>query len=154
MFSFFKKNKIPQVKSETKVWLNWEAKYQGFVKEIQQLKQEEKNLVVTAFFKRTMYEIEEILKNQQLDFQKIESFANSVQLKSIIIVSADDIQKMVDQGKTPFSTSPDYFLIPEHYPINSPEKKLLEDLYKLAPVSQVIFHFDLDDPLMQVFWLR
>ena len=151
MFSFFKKNKNPQLKSETKVWLNWQAKYQGFIKEVKQLRQEQKSLMITAFFSRTIYELEEILKNQQLEFQKLESPNGPVQLQNIILVPAEVIHSMANQGKIPFAVMPDYILIPERYPIFSPEKQLLENLHKLSPTSKAIFHFDLDDPLMQAF---
>ena len=152
MFSFFKKNKKTQLKADTKVWMSWQAKYQGFVKDIQTFVQEGKQLVIIAFFRRTIYEIEEILKNQQLTFQKIETLNTTPNTQKILIIQAELYNEFINQTRAPFSSEPDYFLISEHYPLYTPENQLLENLSQFSSSqAEAIFYFDLDAPLMKLF---
>ncbi|MDX2304794.1 MAG: hypothetical protein NW226_18430 [Microscillaceae bacterium] len=152
MFSFFKKNKKPQIPTEVMVWMTWEAKYQGLVSDINNYLSSGTPLGLVAFFSRTLFELEEILKSQKVSFHRLDRVSERASTEKIPLVQANLLDEFVNQSRNPFGDrSPAVFLIAEQYPIYSPEARLLENLAMLTPQAKAYIYTDLESPLMKAF---
>jgi len=144
------------MQSDDKVWFDSQRKFAGICNEVQQIKTQNRNVLLLTHFQSTLSLLEDALKPSGIDFSTF-SIADSPLLCSmeargrVLVGLARSFQ--VTSTKIPTSLSDVSFdvIVAEHYPTQTKDRMVVETAERLACSPSVCFHTSLDDPMMKLF---
>lgn len=172
MFSFFKKKpKMPTVSD--KVWISEQAKWKGFIADIQLLLEQKTEsytvsndssvldstifgqkpkVCIFYYFENTLEELENSLGRYNLPLVTLERSSSSSSIVAIPAIELEHSMRLQNSLKDYLNKNHCTLIFAEHYPLLSKEQPVLERIASLSDTDlKVCFYMSLDEPLMKKF---
>ncbi|MGB0525177.1 MAG: hypothetical protein ACPGJS_19540 [Flammeovirgaceae bacterium] len=152
---FFSKKKKPNVTLlEDSIWMTKAMRYKGLYENCEALLKSGRIVLIIPFFAECAEEIKFILKRMSLPYQFITSSEEATDLKAdeAYLALAKWVRQDFIKQADSYLNAPISFLFPQHYPIFSAEKEVLDQLNTFAWTNaNCQFYESMDSQLMQLF---